>query len=66
MKYLGQATKILNMEIQRDKVRGKIDLIQKQYLKNILQQFGIHEQSKPIGMPLTFHFNLSASLSLNI
>ena len=36
MKYLGEAKKILGMEITKDRDRGKICLTHKQYLKKVL------------------------------
>ena len=63
MKYLGKVKKILGMEICRDRVHGKVSLSQKQYLKKVLQQFGITEQTKPISILLASHFKLSAQLS---
>ena len=36
MKDLGEVNKILRMEINRDRVKGKLCLTQKQYLKKIL------------------------------
>ena len=43
MKDLGEAKKILGMEICRDRARSKVSLSQKQYLKKVLQQFGMTE-----------------------
>ncbi|KAH9699236.1 Integrase catalytic domain-containing protein [Citrus sinensis] len=63
MKDLGEAKKILGMEICRDKARGKVSSSQKQYLKKILQQFGMTEQTKPVSTPLASHFKLSVQLS---
>jgi len=63
MKDLGKAKKILGMEICRDRARGKVSLSQKQYLKKVLQQFGMTEQTKPVSTPLASHFKLSAQLS---
>lgn len=51
------------MEISRDKMRGKLCLTQKQYLKKELQRFGMNENSKPISTPLVPHLKLSAQLS---
>ena len=65
MKDLDKAKKILGMEICRDRARGKVSLSQKQYLKKVLQQFGMTEQKKPISTPLASHFKLSAQLSLS-
>ena len=65
MKDLGNAKKILGMEITRDRGRGKVCLTQKQYLKKVLHSFGISEQSKHVSTPLAPHMKLSASLSPN-
>ena len=61
MKDLGEAKKILGMEIARDGQRGTLCLTQKQYLKNVLQRFGMSEKTKPVSTPLAPHFKLSAS-----
>ena len=63
MKDLGEVKKILGMEICRDRARGKVSLSQKQYLKKVLQQFGMTEQTKPVSSPLASYFKLSAQLS---
>ncbi|TXG55684.1 hypothetical protein EZV62_020940 [Acer yangbiense] len=47
MKDLGEAKKILGMEIKRDRAKGTICLTQTQYLKTVLQRFGIDSKSKP-------------------
>ncbi|TXG74239.1 hypothetical protein EZV62_002818 [Acer yangbiense] len=49
MKDLGEAKKILGMEIKRDRVKGTICLTQTQYLKTVLQSLHSHQfcQSKP-------------------
>ena len=61
MKDLGEAKKILGMEIVRDRQRGTLCLTQKQYLKKVLQRFGMSEKTKPVSTPLAPHFKLSAS-----
>ena len=61
MKDLGEAKKILGMEIARDRQRGILCLTQKQYLKKVLQRFGMSEKTKPVSTPLAPHFKLSAS-----
>ena len=61
MKDLGGAKKILGMEIARDRQRGTLCLTQKQYLKKVLQRFGMSEKTKPVRTPLAPHFKLSAS-----
>ena len=63
MKDLGEAKKILDMEISRHRERGKLWLSQKQYLKRILQRFGIYDDTKPVSTPLAPHLKLSSQLS---
>ena len=63
MKDLGETKKILGMEISRDRTRGKLCLTQKQYLKKVLQRFGMNENSKPVSTPLAPHLKLSSLLS---
>ena len=63
MKDLGEAKKILGMEITRDREGCKICLTQKQYLKKVLNCFNISEKSKHVSTPLNPHMKLSASLS---
>jgi hypothetical protein len=66
MKDLGEAKKILGIEIQRDKRKGIIYLTQTQYLKTILQGFGVDGKTKPVSTPLAPHFKLIASMSPHI
>ena len=61
MKDLGEAKKIVGMEIARDRQRGTLCLTQKKYLKKVLQRFGMSEKTKPLSTPLAPHFKLSAS-----
>ncbi|XP_057543970.1 secreted RxLR effector protein 161-like [Amaranthus tricolor] len=61
MKDVGPAKKILDMEIYRDRVRGKLFLTQKSYIEKILSHFGM-EKSKLIST-LTF---VSCKLSLSM
>ena len=49
------------MEIARDRKRDTLCLIQKQYLKKVLQRFGVSEKTKPVSTPLPPHFKFSAS-----
>ncbi|KAL5850870.1 hypothetical protein ACOSQ4_008883 [Xanthoceras sorbifolium] len=63
MKDLGEAKKILGMEISRDRKLGQLCLTQKQYLRKVLQRFGINDKSKPVNTPLAPHMKLSADLS---
>ena len=61
MKDLGEAKKILGMEIARDKQRATLCLTQKQYLKKVLQRFGMSEKTKLVSTLLAPHFKLSVS-----
>ena len=63
MKNLGEAKRILGMEISRDRDRGKLWLSQEYYLKKILQRFGMYDNTKPMSTPLTPHLKLSRRLS---
>jgi len=42
MKDLGEAKKVLGMEIERDRRSGKVSLTQKGYLQKVLQRFYIN------------------------
>ncbi|TXG68545.1 hypothetical protein EZV62_003480 [Acer yangbiense] len=63
---LREAKKILSMEIKRDRAKGTICLTQTQYLKTVLQRFGINNKYKPVSTPLAPHFKLSALMSPTI
>lgn len=63
MKDLGEAKKILGMEIQHDRKKVKVCLSQKAYLKKVLQKFGICEGTKSVSTPLDPHFKLSSDMS---
>ncbi|KAE8673094.1 hypothetical protein F3Y22_tig00111812pilonHSYRG00176 [Hibiscus syriacus] len=63
MKDLGEAKKILGMEIRRNRQRGKLCLTQKQYLRKVLQCFGMNENTKHVTIPLASHLKLSSQLS---
>ncbi|KAH9668238.1 hypothetical protein KPL70_021339 [Citrus sinensis] len=60
MKDLGQAKKILGVEIRRNRKNGLLILSQESYLKNVLTTFGMTD-SKPVQTPLASHFRLSSS-----
>ena len=60
MKYLRVAKKILDMEIKRERGVGKLFLTQKNYLKKVLERFGM-KNAKPVSTPLANHFRLSAA-----
>ncbi|KAH9679582.1 Integrase catalytic domain-containing protein [Citrus sinensis] len=62
MKDLGDAQRILGMEIRRDKKNGSVWLTQKSYLKKVLERFDIDDKTKSVCTPLAPHFKLSSSL----
>ena len=45
MKDLGEAKKVLGMEIERDRKDSKVSLTQKEYLKKVLQKFDINDDT---------------------
>ena len=61
-KDLGPATKILGIEIKRDRDAATISLSQEGYIKKILSRFSM-EKAKSVRTPLAGHFKISASLS---
>ena len=63
IKDLGEAKKILGMEIQRDRLKGTVGLSQKAYLQKVLRRFGMDGNIKAVSTPLAPHFKLSAALS---
>jgi len=64
MKDLGEAKKVLGMEIEREWKSGKISLTQMGYLKKVFQKFNINDDIKSESTPLTPHFKLKATLLL--
>jgi len=60
MKDLGGANKVLSMEIGRDRKGGKVCLIQKEYLKRVLQKFNINDDTKPVNTPLAPSFQVKS------
>jgi len=63
MKDLGEAKKVLGMEIERDQRNGKVSLTQKRYLQKVLQRFNINGDKKFISTLLTPHFKLKVTMS---
>jgi hypothetical protein len=62
IKDLGEAKKILGMEITRERAKGIVCLTQKQYLK-VVKCFGMDDNTKPTTTPLAPHFKLSPVMS---
>jgi hypothetical protein len=58
MKDLGNAKRILGMDIKRDMKIGKLWLDQSKYTEQVLARFNI-TNAKPISVPLAAHFKLS-------
>ena len=61
MKDLGDAQRILGIEIYRDKKNMSVWLIQNSYLKKVLKRLRMNEKTKPVCTPLAPHFKLSFS-----
>ena len=64
MKDLGEAKKMLGMEIERDRMSDKVSLTQKGYLQKVLQRFNIDGDTKSVSTPLAPHFKLKPSCLL--
>lgn len=62
MKDLGQARRILGMEICRDRGKGILTLSQKSYIAMVLQRFNMNK-AKVVATPIGQHFKLSSSQS---
>ena len=58
MKDLGEAKKILCIEIMRDKKAGSLYLSQRRYVEKVLRRFNMHNY-KHVSTPLALHFKLS-------
>jgi hypothetical protein len=63
MKDLGEARKILGMEIVRDRESGRVWLSQKAYLQKVLQRFSQYNIDGTVSIPLSKEFKLDASMS---
>ena len=64
MKDLRELKKILGMEITRDKQSKKLFFLsQKEYLKRVLNRFGMNERTKLVSTPLIPHFKFSVDMS---
>ena len=59
MKDLEEAKRILGMEIETERVKGRVSLTQKAYLQKVLQSFLIGDEVKSVRSPLAPHFKLS-------
>ena len=64
MKDLGSASRILGIDIRRDRKQLKLCLSQEAYLKKILEKFGMLN-SKPIVAPTNPQFKLSIDQCLS-
>ena len=61
IKDLGDAQRILGIEIRRDKKNGSVWLTQQFYLNKILERFGMADRTKLICTPVAPHFKLNSS-----
>ncbi|ONK64084.1 uncharacterized protein A4U43_C07F21920 [Asparagus officinalis] len=52
MKDLGEAKKILDMDIERDRVKGRLKLTRRSYLQKILKKFSFDGNEKAVSTPL--------------
>ena len=59
MKDLGEAKKILGMEITQDKSTGRLWLSTENYVLKVLERFNMKE-ARPVTTPLASHFKLSS------
>jgi len=62
MKDIGEAKKVLGMEIERDRRSDKVSLTQKRYLQEVLQRFNINGDTKSVSTSLAPHFKLKATM----
>lgn len=62
MKDLGEAKRILGMEITRDRNNCILQLRQCSYVKKILEKFSLLE-CKPVSLPIANHFKLTSDQS---
>ena len=65
IKDLGEAKKVLGMEIERDQRCGKVSLAYKELLQKVLQRFNIDCDTKSISTPGSY-FKLKATMSPTI
>lgn len=62
MKDLGDAKRILGMDIYRKRDKGELHLRQTDYIKRVLKKFNMHE-AKAVIIPLGAHLKLSENQS---
>ena len=63
MKDLGEAKKVLGMEIERNRRSDNVSLTQKRYLQKVLQRFNINGDVKSVSTRLSPHFKLKITMS---
>ena len=62
MKDLDLVTRILGMEIFKDRARRMLHLSQGSYIRKVLERYSM-DKAKPIALPLTGHIKLSKTMS---
>lgn len=65
MKDLGEAKKILGMEIHRDRAKGVLTVSQEGYIMKVLGNFKM-EQAKAVSTPMGTHFALRAATEVEL
>ena len=65
IKDLDRVRKILGMDIVRDMNKGRLYLMQRQYLEKAVARFGM-ENAKSVSSLLTPHFKLLATMAPNL
>lgn len=65
MKDLGEAKKILGMEIHRDRAKGVLTISQEGYILKVMGNFGM-ELAKSVGTPMGTHFMLRAATDIEL
>ena len=63
MKDLGERKKVLCMEVDRDMKSGKVCLMKKGYLKEVLHKFNINGSTKSVSTLFALYFMLKATIS---
>jgi transposase InsO family protein len=59
---LGPTTQLLGISVHRDRSKRSLSLCQHQYIKDMLQRYGLHD-CKPVSTPMEPGFKLSTSMA---
>lgn len=58
MKDLGEAKRILGMDIFKDKKKRELKLVQTDYVRKVIEKYQVKEASS-VSVPLAGHFKLN-------